>query len=78
VEWLKARRIAEDVFIPATAAECLEAVFGGMGKTTKSITIRKTEGKRYADIVSSVVGDTPEGGPNDMNFEDGDLDDLPF
>jgi DNA repair protein RadD len=78
VEWFKARRIAEDVFIPATAAEFLEAVFGGMVKTTKSITIRKTEGKRYADIVSSVVGDTPEGGPNDMNFEDGDLDDLPF
>ena len=79
IEWFKARRVADDVFIPENADEFLEAVFSGMVKDTKSITIRRTAGERWPKVVSSVPGDPPENSP----FADGagepeDYDDLPF
>ena len=75
----KARRVADDVFIPENADEFLEAVFSGMVKNTKSVTIRRTAGERWPKVVSSVPGDPPENSP----FADGagepeDYDDLPF
>ena len=80
IQWFKARRVAEDVFIPANADEFLEAVFAGMVKDTKSITIRRTAGKRYADVVAGVPGDPPENSPFAAGNEttDEDFDDLPF
>ena len=79
IEWFKARRVADDVFIPENADEFLEAVFSGMVKDTKSVTIRRTAGERWPKVVSSVPGDPPENSP----FADGagepeDYDDLPF
>ena len=67
------------MFIPENADEFLEAVFSGMVKNTKSVTIRRTAGERWPKVVSSVPGDPPENSP----FADGagepeDYDDLPF
>lgn len=79
IEWFKARRVADDVFIPENADEFLEAVFSGMVKDTKSVTIRRTAGERWPKVVSSVPGDPPENSPfADEAGEPEDYDDLPF
>ena len=78
VEWFKARRVAEDVFIPASVDEFLEAVFAGMVKDTKSITVRRTTGRRYAEVIASVPGEPPENSPFNRDYSEEDFEDIPF
>jgi len=78
VEWFKARRVADDVFIPASVDEFLEAVFAGMVKDTKSITVRRTTGRRYAEVIASVPGEPPENSPFNRDYSEEDFEDIPF
>ena len=79
-QWFLARRAGDEVPVPSSVDEFLEAEFSGCVRRTKDITIRRVAGERFPDSIKSTPGGLPESSPwlHTEDIDPEDYADLPF